>query len=81
VSPVLRLLVVAAPVAPPTEGAGLQAPLLWCAGAAARGGEAASLPGAPPPMWGKMGEGGRDRWGKEGGEVKEDDTWGPQLGS
>jgi hypothetical protein len=66
VSPVLRLLVAAAPVAPPTEGAG---PRAWSPAARLEPHRAPppSLPGAPPPVWGKMGEGGRGRWGKEGG--------------
>jgi hypothetical protein len=87
-SPLLRLLVAAALVAPPIEGVGPQPPLLRCTGAAARGGEEVPPPGAPPPAWGKMGEEGGEngrgtsgRWGKERGEVKEDDTWGPRLGS
>jgi hypothetical protein len=42
-SPLLCLLVAATPVAPPTEGAGPQPPLLRYAGAAARGGEGAPL--------------------------------------
>jgi hypothetical protein len=73
VSLVLRLLVAAAPVAPPVEGAG---PHAWSPAARRR----PSLPGSPPPVWGWEREGGVGGERREG-EVKEDDMWGPQLGS